>query len=145
MRLRQAHAILETATALEAAGLGIELFPVDHDREDPVVEPDDYLTGHTEITDPDHPDNNARAYHINLAPCADGRRVAATVTSGYGDDAPCLKHEEINVAVVYDEAATPKFKGLAGAALAERIADVIREHEKPYRAAYEERTRSSHA
>lgn len=31
MRLRQAHAILEAVTALEACGLGFELHPLHHD------------------------------------------------------------------------------------------------------------------
>lgn len=142
MRLRQAHAILEAATALEAAGLGIELWPFDHDRDDAVdVLGDDYMTGYTEITDPDHPDDNARAYNINLTPCADGHRIAATVAFGFGNDAPCLKYEEVDVWVAHDDAEVPKFKGLAGGALAERIADLIREHEKPFEAAYEERAR----
>ncbi|MFK0154144.1 hypothetical protein ACIQVK_18985 [Streptomyces sp. NPDC090493] len=142
MRLRQAHAILEAATALQAAGLGIKLWPVDHDRKDLVPAPDDdYITAYTEITDPDHPDNNPRTYHINLTPCADAHRIAVTVTFGYGPDAPVLKYEEINVWVEHDEAEVPEFKGLAGAAMAGRIAELIREHEKPFRAAYEERAR----
>lgn len=142
MRLRQAHAILETATALEGAGLGIELWPFDRDREDAAFPPDDdYMTGYVEVTDPDHPNDHARTYHINLTPCADEHRIAATVTFGYGDDAPCLKYEEVNVWVAHDDAEVPKFKGLVGAALADRIADTIRDHEKPFRAAYEERSR----
>jgi hypothetical protein len=139
MRLRQAHAILEAATALEAAGLGFVMYPFDHDR-DPLPL-DDYMTGYVEITDPDHPDDHARSYNIDLAPCVDEHRIAATVTFGYGADAPCLKYEEVNVWVPYDDVETPTFKGLAGAAMAERIADLIREHEKPFRAAYEERAR----
>jgi hypothetical protein len=34
-----------------------------------------------------------------------------------------------------------RFRGLVGAHLAEKIADVVREHEKPFRAADEGRTR----
>ncbi|MFI6560416.1 hypothetical protein [Streptomyces sp. NPDC050534] len=141
MRLRQAHAILETATALEAAGIGFELFPFDHDRDDLVRPPaDDYMTGYAEFNDPDHGDSHTRTYHINIEPHPDGRRISATLTFGYGNDAPCLKCEAVTVWMEHDEAENPSFRGLVGAGLANRIADAVREHEKPFRAAYEERS-----
>lgn len=141
MRLRQAHAILEVAIALEAAGLGFLVWPVDHDRED-LAEPteDDYITGYVEITDPDRPDGPARTYHVSIQPCSDGRRISGTLTFGYGDDAPCLKYEEINAWVDHDESVDPHFRELVGTGLADRIAEAAREHEKPFRVAYEERS-----
>ena len=36
-----------------------------------------------------------------------------------------------------------RFRGLVGATLAEKIAETVREHEKPYRAASEKRTRNA--
>jgi hypothetical protein len=142
MRLRQAHAILEAATALEASGLGFELFPFDSDRDDLIGPPDDdYMTGYTEFNDPDHGDSHTRSYHINIEPHPDGRRISATLTFGYGPDAPCLKHEVVTVWMAYDESENPAFRGLVGAGLADRIAETVREHEKPFRAAYEERAR----
>lgn len=146
MRLRQAHAILETATALEAAGLGFLIWPVDHDREDLADEPyDDYITGYAEYTDPDHPDGNARTYRVDIQPCTDDHRISATLTFGHGYKAPCLKYEEINVWMDHDESVDPHFRRLVGTGLADRIAEVVRDHERPYRAAYEERTRRNNA
>lgn len=140
MRLRQAHAILETAAALQAAGLGFEIFPFDHDRDDLIRPPaDDYLTGYAEFNDPDHGGSYTRTYHVNIEPHPDGHRISATVTFGYGADAPCLRYEVVTVWMAHDEGENPSFRGLVGAGLADRIADAVREHEKPFRTAYEER------
>lgn len=126
MRLRQAHAILEAAAALEAVGLGFKLWPIDYDREDLFPEPDDdYLTGWVEITDPDCPDGNARAYSVTFKACPDDHRISATLTSDLGANAPCLRHEEVDVWVEYDASGSvdPYFRGHVGAGLAERTAN----------------------
>jgi hypothetical protein len=141
MRLRQAHAILEAATALEASGLGFEMYPFDHDRPD-AVQPvaDDYMTGFAEFNDPDHPDDQTRTYNIDIKPHPDGCHIEATLVYGYDDDPPCLLYSKASVHQPYDPGETPRLLGLVGAGIAERIADAVRRHEKPYRAAYEERT-----
>ena len=143
MRLRQAHTILEAATALEATGLGFELRPFDHDRDDAVHPPaDDYLTGYAEFTDPDMNESGARTYHIELKPVPDEQAIEAYVVYGYGDDAPCLLYTKVTVGpATLDE--PEKFRGLVGASLADRIAETVREHERPFRTAYEERARRS--
>ena len=99
------------------------------------------MTGFTQITDPDDPDHHARTYNINIEPHPDGHHITATLTFGLVIDAPCLKHEAVNVWMDHDDSKDPAFLGLVGSTLAARIADTVREHEKPYRAAYEQRAR----
>lgn len=136
MRLRQAHAILEAATALEVARLGVELFPLDCDEPGNLAE-DDRLTGAAWITDPDG--MASRTYNIDLAPTADGCEVTASVDCGVGDDTERLWWGTFDVRPV-PEADPPVFRGLVGAQIAARISKAIRDYEKPYRAAYELRS-----
>lgn len=141
MRLRQAHAILEASTALEAMGLGFELQPFHHDYPGNLATSGrDAMSGGTEISDPDDPDDaDHRAYGIEIAPGPDDDTIEAHLTLGLGPDPESLLYSKVSVAMEVREA--ERFRGLVGASLAEKIADAVREHEKPYRAAYEERTR----
>jgi hypothetical protein len=137
MRLRQAHAILEAATALHAAGLGFELFPFDHDRPGAYPVPDDYMTGYAEFNDPDNPTGDTRTYNLDLTPGSDGRTVSARVMFGYVDG-DVLLDERFDVAAPDEEGET--FRGLVGAGIAERVVRVVTEHEKPHREAYRKRS-----
>ncbi|HSE05974.1 MAG TPA: hypothetical protein VLK35_17635 [Methylomirabilota bacterium] len=141
MRLRQAHAILEAATALEAIGLGFELHPLHHDYPGNLTTfGRDAMSGGAEISDPDDPDGaNYRAYGIEITPGPDDDTIEAHLTLGFGPDPESLLYSKYSVAM--DEREEERFRGLVGATLAEKIAETVREHEKPYRAAYEERTR----
>lgn len=140
MRLRQAHAILEAAIALEAAGLGFELFPLHHDFPgNQTSSGRDSMTGGTDFTDLDTGDTNARSYGITLQPGPDDDTIEASLTFGLGPDPELLLYSKWSVALKASE--EERFRPLVGAALAEKIADVVREHERPFRAAYEERTR----
>ena len=140
MRLRQAHAILEAATALEAAGLGFELWPYHHDFPGNATrDARDRISGGAEFSDPDMGDRDARIYNIDLRPGPDDDHIEAVLTLGLGPDPEPLLHTEWSVAL--DTREDERFQGLVGAQLAEQIAAAVREHEKPYRAAYEERAR----
>lgn len=140
MRLRQAHAILEAVTALEAAGLGFELWPYHHDFPgNASTDSCDRMSGGAEIVDPDDATGgNHRAYSIDILPGPDDDTIEAHLTLGLGPDPESLLYSKWSVAMEAQEA--ERFRGLVGAQLAEKIVDVVREHEKPYRAAYEERT-----
>lgn len=141
MRLRQAHAILEAATALEAAGLGFELWPYHHDFPGNTGRTKrDYMNGSAEITDPDDPEgDHHRTYNIDILPSPDDDHIEASLTLGVGPDPESLLYSKWSVAM--DAREEERFRGLVGAQLAEKIADTVREHEKPYRAAYEKRAR----
>lgn len=143
MRLRQAHAILEAATALEACGLGFELWPYHHDFPgNTTTIRKDRMSGYAEICDPDDPEGaHHRHYEIDIQPGPDDDTIEATLTFGLDLDPECLLYAKWSVAMDGGEA--ERFRGLVGAQLAEKIADIVREHEKPYRAAYEERARRS--
>ena len=120
MRLRQAHAILEAATSLEAAGLGFEMYPFDHeDSARPTTE--DQMTGAAYFDD--------RVYSVALRPGADGRSVEAVLEYGLGADPSCLLRTQRSVVAPDDEGI--QFRGLVGADLAKEIANVVRKHEKP--------------
>ena len=145
MRLRQAHAILEAATALEAAGLGFELWPLQHDFPGAArTTTTDRMSGYAEILDPDDPEGaHHRTYNIEIGPGPDDDSIEASLTLGIGPDPESLLYSKWSVAM--DTAAEPEqFRGLVGAKLAEKIADVVRDNEKPFRAAYEERARRDH-
>ncbi len=142
MRLRQALAILEAATALQAAGLGFELWPRQHDFPGaPRTATTDRMSGYAEILDPDDPNGaHHRTYNIDIGPGPDDDSIEASLTLGIGPDPESLLYSKWSVAT--DTAAEPEqFRGLVGAQLADKIAETVRQHEKPYRAAYEERAR----
>lgn len=138
MRLRQAHAILEASTALAAKGLGFTLHPYDHDTPGTVgLVPDDYLTGFAEFNDPDHPDDHARTYNIDIKPGPDNA-IEVYLMFGYGADAPCLLYSKVNVGPTGDE--DYEFHGLVGATIADRVAEEVRKNEEPYQQEYRLRT-----
>jgi hypothetical protein len=137
VRLRQAHAILEAATALEATGLGIEMYPFDYDGPGSCVGVD-HMTGSAEFTDPDNPHGNARTYNIDIKPTSDGKHVEAYLIYVFNPEGDCLLYSKYSVAG--EDPDVPRFRGLVGAQIAERVADEIRKHEESYRAAYEERS-----
>lgn len=140
MRLHQAHAILEAVTALEAAGLGFELQPLHYGF--PGTPPSvtrDGMSGFAEFTDPDMGDLNARIYSVDVLPGPDDDHIEAHLTFGLGPDPESLLYSKWSVAT--DVTEDERFRGLVGARLAEKIAEVVRDHEKPYRDAYEARTR----
>lgn len=141
MRLRQAHAILEAVTALEACGLGFELWPHHHDfpgNASPTAR--DRMSGYTEILDPDDPEGaNHRHYCIDIQPGPDDDTIEAHLGLGMGPDPEPLLYAKWSVALDAQEA--ERFRGMVGASLAEKIVETVREHEKPFLAAYEERSR----
>ncbi|MFI7293975.1 hypothetical protein [Streptomyces sp. NPDC050121] len=133
MRLRQAHAILEAVTALEACGLGFELHPLHHDfpgnRRDLTR---DRMSGYTEIDDVDDPEgSNPRAYNVDLQPGPDDDHIEAYLTLGLGPDPECLLYSKYSVAL--DPGEDERFRGLVGAAIAQKIADTVRKHEQGLR------------
>lgn len=139
MRLRQAHAILEAATALETTGLGIEMYPFDYDAPGHTRPSDgDQMTGGCEITDPDTPDRNARPYDVVLKASSDGRHIEASVTYGLGPDSDSVLYSKWSVPA--GDPDHPRFHGLVGANLAVRIVEEIVKYDQPYRDAYEERS-----
>jgi hypothetical protein len=130
MRLRQAHAILEAVTALEAAGLGFELHPLHHgfpgNRRDLKQ---DRMSGYTEISDPDDPEGSrARAYNVDLQPGPDDDHIEAYLTLGIGPDPECLLYSKYSVALDPNE--DEHFRGLVGASIAEKIIETVRKHEQ---------------
>ncbi|MFI9598922.1 hypothetical protein ACIHCX_03405 [Streptomyces sp. NPDC052043] len=137
MRLRQAHAILEAAIALEASGLGVEMVPFDYDKPGSCVDVD-HMTGFAEFTDPDTPGRDARTYNIDLKPSSDGKHVEVYLTYGFDPDGGCLLYGKRSVAG--EDPDEPRFRGLVGADIAERVVEEIRKHEQSFRAAYEERS-----
>jgi hypothetical protein len=138
MRLRQAHAILEAATALEAAGLGFELSPLQYDYPGNLVPSgQDRMCGGTEFSDPDMDGREARVYNIDILPGPDDDHIEAHLTLGVGPDPESLLYLKCSVAPEVREA--ERFRGLVGATLAEKIADKVRAHEEPFRTAYENR------
>jgi len=139
MRLRQAHAILETCTALEAAGLGIEMYPFDYDEPGHTRPSDgDQMTGGCEFSDPDTAGRNARSYNIYLKASRDGRHIEASVTYSLGPDDDSVLYSRWSVPA--GDPDRPRFHGLVGAQLAARIVEEIRKYDQPYRTAYEARS-----
>ncbi|MEU0783528.1 hypothetical protein ABZ341_18380 [Streptomyces sp. NPDC006173] len=134
MRLRQAHAMIEAAIALESAGLGIRVTPFDHDLPGSLVD-EDRMDGDAEFTDPDAPDGTTRRYGITIKP-GPGQLVLANVTFGLDLDT-VLWEDSFGCGAGADEIA---FRGLVGAQIAARISKAIRDYETPYRAAYELRS-----
>jgi hypothetical protein len=137
MRLRQAQAILAAGAAVEALGLGFEMHPFDGDREGAIPEDGEYLTGFTEITDPDRPVNHPRTYHFDVHPGPGEFEISVHLSEGYGDDAPILLCQSFDVSSPdetgesFREGVAEEIAGLVGAA--------VRVYEVPFEAEYQER------
>ena len=141
MRLRQAHAMLETAKAIKEAGLGFEFYPFDYDQFGAAPCPDDYMTGFAEFTDPDRPDSHARVYHADVTPGPGPFDVSVRVVFGYLDDGVELVSQLVQVAAV-DEDDNVFASGFAER-VAARVARAVREWESTYEDAYRERVAQS--
>lgn len=139
MRLRQAHAILETATALEASGLGIEMHPFDHDGPGNTNRyGDDYMTGSCEFAN--EQGRQARIYNIDVYPGLDPGRISAEVTFGFGPDPLVLLHSEYGVTAPGEEG--EQFRKWVGQQMADRIEGVVRAYEKSVEAVLRETTQA---
>ncbi|WP_179201904.1 hypothetical protein, partial [Streptomyces caniscabiei] len=125
------------ATAVAAAGLGFELWPLHSDYPGNTVN-SDRMSGGTEFTDPDSGDRDARCYSVDLLPGPDDDTIEAYLTVGFGPEQECLLYTKRSVALEVRE--EERFRGLVGAQLAAEIADKVREHEQPYRDAYARRS-----
>lgn len=139
MRLRQAHALLEAAAAIEALGLGFEMYPFDHDHPQNAIRTgEDYLDGAAEFNDPDTPERNTRYYGITLSPGPGAFSITVQLVYGMGPDPELLLVEAFQVWQHAD--GTEGFDtGGVSARIAALVASTVTEHEKPYRAAYEQR------
>lgn len=136
MRLRQAHAILETGTTLTAKGFKVH--PFDYDNPNAVAaDPVDYLTGYAEFNDPDHPHDHTRTYHIDIKPGPDNT-IEVYLLFGYGADAPCLLYSKVNVGPRDED--DLEFRDLVGVSIADRVAEEVRKNEEPYQEEYRLRT-----
>jgi len=126
MRLRQAHAILEAATALEASGLDIQMYPFDHDGPgNRNTYGQDYMTGSAEFADANG--RNARLYNINIAPGPGDSKISVAVDSGLGSETTPLVAEVFDVSA--PDPSGESFRGLIGARVAEVVGEAIRQRE----------------
>lgn len=124
MDLRQAHAILTAATALEQADLGITMHPFDHTapgNRDSYG--DDYMTGYAEYANANG--RAARVYNIDLYPGPARGHVTARVETGFAGTGYVLLHHSVPVT-----AGPETFDEAPARTLAERITSVIKEYEK---------------
>lgn len=139
MRLRQAHALLEAAAAIEALGLGFETCPFDHDHPYAADRSgDDYLDGSAEFNDPDSPQRDTRYYGIKLSPGPGAFGITVQLTYGMGPDPELLLIEAFQV-WRHVEGFESFDTGGVGARIAALVASAVEEHERPYREAYEQR------
>ncbi|MFE7461659.1 hypothetical protein ACWFMI_23580 [Nocardiopsis terrae] len=135
MRLHQAHAILQTATELQAMtelGLGPTMFPVLHDDpSEPHPLNTDYMGGFVEYGDSGK--RNARSYSISLAPGPDDQYISVQVKTDHRAHTPeqTLLKESFVVADPnpHDDDTVSSFPDKLGAQIAERIAQVIRDYD----------------
>lgn len=141
MRLRQAHALITTAAALEAAGIGIEMHPFDVDEHTAPHITSDHMAGFVEYNDPDNPTGHTRIYNIDIYPGPTDYSIAVYVTFGLGPDGPPL------LARAFE--ASPKAGGSntyehGTAEIADLVVAAIRNHERPFDAAYASRHSKEH-
>ncbi|MGW2920444.1 hypothetical protein ACWDBF_21635 [Streptomyces angustmyceticus] len=131
MRLRQAHAILEAAAAIEALGLGFETWPYDHDHPDAVADDEDFLVGNAEFCPAATPGWNAREYYLALRPGPGPFDINVQLNFGPGPDAVPLLDETVQV-WRHAEGSDPFDTGGAGEQIARLVADAVAKQEKPY-------------
>lgn len=137
MRLRQAHAILDIGAALLASALDFDLSPFDHEDS---IYPVDRLAGCVEFTDPDIPDRNSRIYNVNLHPGPGESEITVELDYGLEPDGPVLYDRRFFVGPRMDS--DESFAVGLGVHVADQIVAAIREHERPFEAAYAARTRT---
>ncbi|MFF1680780.1 hypothetical protein ACFVYG_32675 [Streptomyces sp. NPDC058256] len=124
MRLRQAHAILQTVTALEASELEFDFSVFDHDHEYAVDPPEyDYVAGLVEFVGADG--EPSREYHVDIKPGPGDRHIAVFLSYGNGLDAPCLWREEADVSQLPGTDLALVFREDVGAALAVGIVGAV--------------------
>ncbi|MDJ0342235.1 hypothetical protein QMK19_03415 [Streptomyces sp. H10-C2] len=137
MRLRQAQAMLDIATHLEAARLGFMTWPFEPDDPD-TADPtgDDYLTGYVEINDPDLRNSATRTYNLDIKVGPGPFQITTRLVYGYlGDpDAVVLVQRTDSVRSGDDH-----FKPGIGQEIAALMIAKIRQNEAPYGAAYRAR------
>ncbi|WP_433855165.1 hypothetical protein [Streptomyces kronopolitis] len=131
MRLRQAHAILEAAAAIEALGLGFETWPYDHDHPNAIAGDEDFLVGYAEICPAATPGWNVRSYHLALRPGPGSFDVNVQLNFEFGSCAVPLLDETIQV-WRHAEGSEPFDTGGAGHKIAHLVAGAVAKHEKPY-------------
>lgn len=139
MRLRQAQAILSAGAAVVALGLGFEMHPFDRERDGAIPEDGEYLTGCTEFTDPDRPDNYARAYDLDVLPGPGECEISVHLSEGCGDDSPILLCQSFDVSAP-DETGE-SFRDGVGEEIAALVGAAVRVYEVPFEAEYQERAR----
>lgn len=148
MRLRQAHAILEAATALEAlsiegstVGFSTALFEWDQPGNNVRVRYD-YIDGDVEFNDPDRPNTDTRFYGLQLEPGPGDRNITVSVDFGFGPEQEPVLHQVCEVWAHTPDGAGERFRTGVGKQIAEQVAAAVREHERPYVEAYQRRARS---
>jgi len=137
MRLRQAHALITTAAALEAAGIGINMHPFDVDENTAPHVTSDHMTGYAEFNDPDNPDYDTRTYNIDITPGPDDDEITIRVKFGYDPDGPFLMTYTCDVPPRAENSDSYDHGTYVAAHM---VTSVIRHNEKPFEAAYAART-----
>lgn len=140
MRLRQAHALLEIAKAIEDAGINFEFHPFDHDKFGALPAADDYMTGFAEFNDPDNPTGNTRTYGADIVPGPGPFDVRVRVVYGYlhfDDEAVELVHSLVQVAAQDEE--DPAFVTGFAERVARQVEQAVRSWESIYEDAYRKR------
>jgi len=136
MRLRQAHALITTAAALEAAGIGIEMHPFDVDEYAAPHITSDYMTGFVEFNDPDHPTDHTRIYNIDIYPGPTDYAIAVYVRFGLGPDGVPLLAMAFEASCRAEDSDAYEH---GTAEIVDLVVAAIRDHEKPFEAAYAQR------
>jgi hypothetical protein len=137
MRLRQAHAIIEIAKAVEALDLGFEIRPFHPDFPGNAVSVDgDYMTGFAQFDDPDTRGRGMRTYNIDIRPVLG--RFAVTVRLQFGNHGPGLAHHLFETWNGSDDVAP--FDDRVAAEAADMVNLAVTRHELPFYAAYLERS-----
>ncbi|MGW2371721.1 hypothetical protein [Kitasatospora sp. NPDC001683] len=133
MRLRQAHALIATAAELEAAGIGIEMFPFDAEASHITT---DHMTGVVEYSDPDNPPRNTRSYNIDIYPGTTDDEIGVYVSFGFALDGSPVLDRTFEVLSKAEDADSYEH---GTSEIASLVVAAIREHEKPFETAYEAR------
>lgn len=136
MRLRQAHALITTAAALEAADIGIEMHPFDVDEYTAPHITSDHMTGFAEFNDPDNPTGDTRIYNIDIYPGPTDDEIAVYVRFGLGPDETAVLAHAFEAS---SRAENSDAYGHGTAEIVDLVVAAIRDYEKPFEAAYGQR------